>query len=99
MEYTQCQEFSYFLSCENDLKSVEEEYFNPRPAEGQGDEDEDCSDYSSDEYEFDHETDSDIDFEFSEFDTSERSKVEDFIRKTVDVVLAITEIHAALLFN
>ena len=64
MEYTQCQEFSYFLSRENDLKSVEEEYFNPRPAEGQGDEDEDCSDYSNDEYEFDHETDSDIDFEY-----------------------------------
>lgn len=81
MEYTQCQEFSYFLSHENDLKSVEE-YFNPRPAEGEGDEDEDCSDYSSDEYEFDHETDSDIDFEFSEFDTSEWSKVEDFISKT-----------------
>ena len=80
MEYTQCQEFSYFLSPENDLKSVEE-YLNPRPAEGQGDEDEDCSDYSSDEYEFNHETDSDIDFEFSEFDTSKRSKVEDFIRK------------------
>ena len=54
MEYTQCQEFSYFLSREDDLKSVEEEYFNPRP----GDEDEDCSDYSSDEYEFE-ETDSD----------------------------------------
>lgn len=66
MEYTQCLEFSYFLSRENrdDLESVEEEYFNPRPAEEQDDEDEDCSDYSSDEYEFDLETDSDIDFDF-----------------------------------
>lgn len=87
MEYTQCQEFSYFLSHENDLKSVEE-YFNPRPAEGEGDEDEDCSDYSSDEYEFDHETDSDID-----------KKWRTLLAKHVDVVLAITEIHAALLLN
>ncbi|KAL9970472.1 hypothetical protein ACROYT_G022850 [Oculina patagonica] len=84
----QSQEFSYFLSRENDLESVEEEYFNPRPAEEQGDEDEVCSDYSSDEYEFDHDTDSDIEsFEFSEFDTSERLKVEAFVSKTCGCTL------------
>ena len=83
MEYARRHEFSFFLSRERDLESLEEEYFNPRPAEAEDDEtdeDEDSSDNSSDED--GHKTDSDIDFELSEFDASERSKVEAFMRET-----------------
>ena len=82
MENTQRREFPCFLSREIDLESVQEEYFNPRLAEEEVIEDEDFSDDSSDE-----ETGFDIDFEVSELDSSERSRVEAFIRQTCGCTL------------
>ena len=75
---SQNQEFSYFLTGENNLESVAEDYFNARPIDEQDDQDDTGSDYSSDS-ETDQE--SDIEFEFSEFDMSERSKAEAFVGK------------------
>ena len=49
MENTRGHEFPCFLSQENDLEAVQEEYFNPRLAEEEVDEDEDFSDDSSDD--------------------------------------------------
>ena len=89
MEHAKRHEFSFFLSRENELESVEEEYFNPRPAEehdDETDEQEESSDYSSND-DVDHETDWYIDFELSEFGASERSKVEAFMRETCGCAL------------
>ena len=86
MENTQVHEFPCFLSRENDLESVQEEYFNPRLAEEEVNEDEEFSDDSSDD-----EAGFDIDFEFSDLDSSERSKVEAFIRKTCGCTLGDEE--------
>ena len=47
MENTRGREFPCFLSRENDLEAVREEYFNPRLAEEEINEDEDFSDNSS----------------------------------------------------
>ena len=82
---SQNQEYLYFLTSEEDLESLEEVYFSARSVNE--DDDQECHDYSSenDDHESDqeNETDSDVDrFEFSEFDTSERSKVEAFVSKT-----------------
>lgn len=85
MENTQGHEFPCFLSRENDLESLQEEYFNPRLAEEEVDEDEDFSDDSSD-----GEAGFDIDFEFSELDSSERSRVA-FIRGTCGCTLGDEE--------
>ena len=86
MENTRGREFPCFLSRENNLESVREEYFNPRLAEEEVNEDKDFSDDSSDD-----ETGCDIDFEFSELDSSDRSKVEAFIRKTCGCTLGDEE--------
>ena len=71
------RELSYFTTGEKDLESVEE----------QGDQDDNCFHCSSDGNEVDHEADSDLEFESSELDTSERSKVEAFVRKTCECSL------------
>ena len=84
MENTQGHEFPCFL-WENDLESLQEEYFNPRLAEEEVDEEEDFSDDSSD-----GEAGFDIDFEFSELDSSERSRVA-FIRGTCGCTLGDEE--------
>ena len=66
---SQNQEYSYFLTSEEDLESLEEAYFSARSVDE--DDDQECHDYSSekDDHESDqeNETDSDVDrFEFSE---------------------------------
>ena len=86
MENTQGHKFPCFLSRENDLESVQEEYFNPRLAEEEFNEDKDFSDDSSDD-----ETGFNTDFEFSELDSSDRSRVETFIRKTCGCTLGVEE--------
>ena len=88
MENTQGQEFPCFLSRENDLESLQEEYFNPRLAEEEVDEDED-EDFSDDSSY--GEAGFDFDFEFSELDSSERSRVEAFIRRTCGCTLGDEE--------
>ena len=86
MDNTRGGEFPCFLPQENDLESVQEEYFNPRLAEEEVNEDEDFSDDSSDD-----ETGCDFDFKFSELDSSDRSKVEAFISKTCGCTLGAEE--------
>ena len=78
---SQSNDFSYFLTGERDLESLEEDYFSARPVdEKQDQEDNYDSDFSGDET--DQEIDSDVDFDFSECDTSERSRVQAFVTKT-----------------
>ena len=86
MENTQSHEFPCFLSRENDLESVQGEYFNLRLAEEEVNEEEDFSHDSTDD-----ETGFDIDLEFSELDSFERSRVDAFIRKTCGCTLGDEE--------
>ena len=75
---SQSNDFSYFLTGERDLESLEKDDFSARPVDEQSDQkDNYVSDFSSDET--DQEIDSDVDFDFSECNISDRSKVQAFV--------------------
>ena len=78
---SQSNDFSYFLTGERDLESLEKDCFSTRPVDEQSDQEDNYgSDLSSDET--DQEIDSDVDFDFSECNISDRSKVQAFVSKT-----------------
>ena len=78
---SQGNHFSYFLTGERDLESLEKDYFSARPVDEQSDQEDNYgSDFSSNET--DQEIDSEVDFDFLECNISDRSKVQAFVSKT-----------------
>ena len=82
---SQSNDFSYFLTGERDLESLEKDYFSARPVDEQSDQEDNYgSDFSSDET--DQEIDSDVDFDFSECNISDRSKVQAFVSMPINIL-------------
>ena len=82
---SQSNDFSYFLTGERDLESLEKDYFSARPVDEQSDQEDNYgSDFSSDET--DQEIDSDVDFDFSECNISDQSKVQAFVSMPINIL-------------